>query len=86
MKEHPMKESEYLMAPLVKCAADNKEKKKAARKENIRKGSKLRSAGLCWVWFLTFSQWRTSRKDAKNSKRTCSPVYHHSIEYHDGRD
>ncbi|KAF6231217.1 hypothetical protein HO173_010549 [Letharia columbiana] len=38
MKEHPMKESEYLMAPLVKCAADNKEKKKAVRKENIRKG------------------------------------------------
>ena len=40
MKEHAMKEFEYLLAPLVKCAKEAKEKKKAVRKENIRKGSK----------------------------------------------
>ena len=41
MKEHPMKEFEYLLAPLVKVATESKEKKKAARKENIRQGSEL---------------------------------------------
>lgn len=40
MKGRPMKEFEYLMAPSIKCAAETKEKKKAARKENIKKGSK----------------------------------------------
>ena len=52
MKEHPMKEFEYLMAPLVRCAKDNKEKKKAVRKENIKKGSKSRklsSRRLCFL-------------------------------------
>lgn len=55
MKEHPMKEFEYLMAPLVKCAADAKEKKKAVRKENIKKGSKLLVTKHWFVlaWFLT---------------------------------
>ena len=45
MKGRPMKEREYLLAPLVKCAAETKEKKKAVRKENIKKGSK--SPGIC---------------------------------------
>ncbi|KAM0805679.1 hypothetical protein BDR22DRAFT_968894 [Usnea florida] len=40
MKEHPMKESEYLLRPLVKVATESKEKKKAVRKENIRQGLK----------------------------------------------
>lgn len=40
LKERPVKESEYLMAPLVKCAKDIKEKKKAVRNDNIEKGSK----------------------------------------------
>lgn len=33
-----MQEFDYLLAPLVKCAAEAKEKKKAVRKENIRTG------------------------------------------------
>ena len=41
MKERPMKEFEYFMAPLVKCAREDKERKKAVRKENIKKGSKF---------------------------------------------
>lgn len=41
MKEHAMKEFEYLLAPLVKCATESKEKKKAVRKENIRQGSEF---------------------------------------------
>ena len=41
MKERPMKEFEYLLAPLVKCAKETKERKQAVRKENIEKGSKL---------------------------------------------
>lgn len=49
MKGHPMREFEYLMAPLVKCAADTKEKKRAARKENIRKGSELLGAAVCCI-------------------------------------
>lgn len=53
MKEHPMKEFEYLMAPLIKCAADTKAKKKAVRKDNIRNGSRLSCIGLCRLWFLT---------------------------------
>ena len=41
MKEHPMREFEYLLAPLVKVATESKEKKKAIRKENIRQGSEF---------------------------------------------
>ena len=41
MKEHPMKEFEYLLAPLVKVATESKKKKKALRKENIRQGSEF---------------------------------------------
>lgn len=40
MKGRPVQEFEYLMGPLVKCATETKEKKKAVRKENIKKGSK----------------------------------------------
>ena len=40
MKGRPVQESEYLMGPLVKCATETKEKKKAVRKENVKKGSK----------------------------------------------
>lgn len=53
MKEHPMKELQYLMAPLVKCAADIKGKRKAVRKDNIKKGSNLPSTDLRWARFLT---------------------------------
>lgn len=49
MKKRPMQEFEYLMAPLVQCAAEAKEKKRAARKENIKKGSESPSVGFCWV-------------------------------------
>ena len=41
MKEHPMREFKYLLAPLVKVATESKEKKKALRKENIRQGSEF---------------------------------------------
>ena len=41
MKEHPMRESEYLLRPLVKVATESKEKKRAVRKENIRQGSEV---------------------------------------------
>ena len=40
MKGRALKEFEYLLAPLIKCAKEAKEKKKAVRRENIRKGSK----------------------------------------------
>lgn len=40
MKGRPLKEFEYLLAPSMKCATETKEKKKAVRKENIKKGSK----------------------------------------------
>ena len=49
MKKRPMREFEYLMAPLVKCARDTKEKKEAVRKENIEKGSKLPSVGVLGI-------------------------------------
>ena len=40
MQERPMKEREYLLAPLIDCAKEDKERKKAIRRSNIRKGSK----------------------------------------------
>ncbi|CAD6575326.1 MAG: hypothetical protein ASARMPREDX12_001535 [Alectoria sarmentosa] len=38
LKRYPQKEFDYLMAPLIKCAAETKTKKKAVRQENIRRG------------------------------------------------
>ena len=40
MKERPMREREYLLAPLINCAKEDKERKKAIRRLNIQKGSK----------------------------------------------
>ena len=51
MKEHPMRELDYLLAPLVKCAKDAREKKKAVRKENIRRGSKSPKRLTIRFWY-----------------------------------
>ena len=47
MKGHRVAEFEYLMAPLVECATKSKEKKKAVRKENVKKGSEFSNFGTC---------------------------------------
>ena len=41
MKGRPRDERDYLMAPRVKVEATTKAKKKKARRENIKKGSKF---------------------------------------------
>lgn len=49
-----MKEIDYLLAPLVKCAKETKQRKKAVRQENIEKGSRLSKASICAKYgFLT---------------------------------
>ena len=81
MQERPVKEREYLLAPLIDCAKEDKERKKAIRRSNIRKGSKSPrfavSTAYIQVSLTGKSQWRISKKAATSSKRTCSPVLSH---------
>ncbi|KAF6221291.1 hypothetical protein HO133_002146 [Letharia lupina] len=81
MKEHPMKESEYLMAPLVKCAADNKEKKKAARKENIRKGNGYHIYQDCTKFNYDVTLARTNLLVNKNDRFALKVCYPSSPTY-----
>ena len=46
MKERPMRERDYLLAPLIICAKEDKERKKAVRRANIQKGSKSPSIAM----------------------------------------
>ena len=78
MKERPMREREYLLAPLISCAREDKERKKATRRLNIQRGSKSSRFDLCIAYTcasLTYKiQWKFSKKAATSSKWTCSPV------------
>ena len=47
MNERPMRERDYLLAPLISCAREDKERKKAIRRSNIQKGSKSSSTAMC---------------------------------------
>ena len=50
MKERPMREREYLLAPLISCAKEDKERKKAIRRLNIQKGSKSPGIAMCTAY------------------------------------
>ena len=50
MKERPMREREYLLAPLISCAKEDKQRKKATRRSNIQRGSKSSRIDMCTAY------------------------------------
>ena len=68
LENYPQKEFNYLMAPLIKCAAETKTKKKVVRQENIKKGSKSSDDVSCKDELLTFVLVERFEKGCKEFK------------------
>ena len=58
MKERPMRERGYLLAPLISCAREDKERKKAIRRSNIQKGSKSLGTVICTAYISVSLTWK----------------------------